>query len=147
MTPDQPGIDGGSGSMTGRSTSKYKSSVTRSPAARIDGRSAAGKRIRDLFRALADRLGNPDDIVAQADILCLAELKVMAEAARLRILEGKDQNTNGLIRLENMIRRSEVRVGLEPGDGAKVNLPDWRDLLTDEEDEDQPDAADDGVTP
>jgi len=115
LTQDQPGIPGGSTEINGRSTSNYKSSVTRSPATRIDGRSAAGKRVRDLFKGLMERLDSPDDIVIQSDILALVELKVMAEAARLRILEGKDQNTNGLVRLENLVRRAEARVGLAPG--------------------------------
>jgi hypothetical protein len=147
MPTDQPGINGGSAAdrpaITGRSSAGYRSAVTRSPAARLDGRSPTGKRIRDLYAALTERLNQPADIMVQADIMALVELKVAAEAARLRLLEGKDQNTNGLVRLENLVRRAEARVGLEAGAGTKVDPPDWRDLLPDdEEDEEQPDAAD-----
>jgi hypothetical protein len=124
MTSDQAGITTGSAPMTGRSGSNYKSSVTRSPSTRIDGRSAAGRRIRDLYGQLMQRLNQPADIMVQADIMALVELKVAAEAARLRLLEGKDQNTNGLVRLENLVRRAEARVGLVPGGASTDEDPD-----------------------
>jgi hypothetical protein len=89
------------------------------------------------------RLNQPADIMVQADIMALVELKVAAEAARLRLLEGKDQNTNGLVRLENLVRRAEARVGLEPGAGAKVDPPDWRDLFVDD---DESESTGDGAT-
>jgi hypothetical protein len=123
---DQPGIPAGSGSTSAPSRSNYRSAVTRSPAGRIDGRSAAGKRVRDLFRGLMERLDNPADIVMQADILALAELKVAAEASRKRLLEGHDQSANNTVRLENMIRRSEVRVGLVPGATSAGEETDYR---------------------
>jgi hypothetical protein len=114
MPLDQPGITGRSAADNGRSRSDYRSSVTRSPAGRLDGRSAAGKRVRDLYRALMTRLNEPADIVTQADIMALAELKVAAEVARVRLLE-KDQSSNECVRLENLVRRAEARVGLVPG--------------------------------
>lgn len=126
--------------MTGRSRSDYRSSVTRSPATRIDGRSAAGKRIRDLFRALMVRLNEPADIMVQADILALAELKTAAEVARVRLLE-KGQNSNECVRLENLTRRAELRLGLEPGAASKTEPGDWRDLFTDD---DELQSTDDG---
>jgi hypothetical protein len=147
MPENQPGITGsssaGSLKINGRSPDGYRAALTRAPAARLDGRSPTGKRIRDLYESLMARLNQPADVMVQADILSLVELKVMSETARLRILEGKDQNTNGLVRLENLVRRAEARVGLEPGVGAKVDPPDWRDLIPDEEDEEQP--TDDGI--
>ena len=145
MSSDQPGITSGSLANDGRSRADYRSSVTRSPAARLDGRSAAGKRVRDLFRALMVRLNEPADIMVQADIMALVELKVAAETARARLLEGKDQNTNGLVRLENLVRRAEARVGLEPGAATKAEPGTWEDLFVEELDEEQ--AADDGTAP
>jgi hypothetical protein len=123
MPENDPGITGrssaGSMKISGRSPDGYRAALTRSPAARLDGRSPTGKRIRDLYESLMARLNQPADVMVQADILALVELKAMSETARLRILEGKDQNTNGLVRLENLVRRAEARVGLEIGAATK----------------------------
>jgi hypothetical protein len=150
LTPDRTPIDGTSmpdrTPIDGRSPDGFRSAVTRSPAGRLDGRSPTGRRIRDLYAALLVRLNQPADIVVQSDVLALAELKTMAEAARLRVLEGRDQNTNGLVRLENLVRRAEARVGLEPGAAAKVDPPDWRDLLVDEDEQDEQ-PVNDGTAP
>lgn len=133
--------------MTGRSASNYKSSVTRSPSTRIDGRSSVGKRIRDLYGQLMQRLNQPADIMVQADIMALVELKVAAEIARSNLLTGKVSSSNELVRLENLVRRTEARVGLEPGAGMKVDPPDWRDLIPDDDEEDEEQPTDDGVAP
>jgi hypothetical protein len=93
---------------------EHRSAITARPDARLNGNSRAGRRVRDLYRALMHRLGEPSDPVAQGDILAVAEMRTLAESARLRLLEGKDQDTNGLIRLENVLRRCEARVGLTP---------------------------------
>lgn len=93
------------------------------------------------------RLGDPADIVAQADIMALAELKVAAEVARVRLLE-KDQSSNECVRLENLVRRAEARVGLEPGAATKTEPGDWRDLFADDDqDEEQPADETDGTAP
>jgi hypothetical protein len=91
-----------------------RAATTNRPQARIDGNSATGRRIRDLYRALMKRLDNPTDIVVQADVLALAELKTVAEAARLRLLEGTDKRSDECVRLENLVRRAEARIGLAP---------------------------------
>jgi hypothetical protein len=91
------------------------------------------------------RLGDPSDILVQADILALTELKVAAEAARLRVIEGKDQSSNECVRLENLVRRAEARVGLEPGAATKTEPGTWEDLFAEELDEEQ--VADDGTAP
>jgi hypothetical protein len=127
--------------MTGRLASNYKSSVTRSPSTRIDGRSAVGKRVRDLFKGLMKRLNEPADITIQADVLALAELKTSAEVARADLLENRVSSSNELVRLENLVRRAEARVGLEAGAGAKVEPPDWRDLLVGDQDDDTTEEA------
>jgi hypothetical protein len=133
---DRPAIDSESltdrVSITGRSTPDYRSAITSSPAARLDGRSAIGRRVADLFKALMTRLGNPVDIVIQADITALAELKAAAETARVRLLKGESQDTNGLVRLENLVRRAEARVGLEPATAVKEE-PSWQDIFIEEQ--------------
>ena len=78
------------------------------------------------------RLGNPSDIVVQADIMALAELKAAAETARVRLLNGESQDTNGLVRLENLVRRAEARVGLEPATAAKEE-GNWQDMFLEEQ--------------
>jgi hypothetical protein len=146
MPGDTPGIGGRSASNSGRSRSDYKSSVTRSPAGLLDGRSATGKRVRDLFRALMTRWGDPDDVVPQADIMALAELKTAAETARARLLEGKDQSSNECVRLENLVRRAEARVGLEPGATTKAEGT-WEDLFVEDQDEEQLAGDTEGTAP
>ena len=116
MPTDRPATDGSSSPMDSRSLS----AITNAPATRLNGRTAVGRRVRDLFKALAERLGSPADIVTQADILALAELKTAAEVARARLLEGgggADRDSNNLVRLENLVRRAEARLGLVPNAG------------------------------
>jgi hypothetical protein len=144
MRPDRTAIDSGSAPMDARSRTNGRSAVTNAPAGRLDGRSAIGRRVKDLFAALMARLGEPVDVVAQADVLAPAELKVAAEVARARLLEGKNQNSNECVRLENLVRRAEARVGLEPGATTKTEPGDWRDLFA-EDDDDQPADDTDGA--
>lgn len=124
---------------------EHRSAITSAPAARLDGRSAVGRRVKDLFRALMVRLNDPTDVVAQADIMALAELKAAAEVARARLLKGQNQDTNGLVRLENLVRRAEARVGLEPGASTKTEPGDWRDLFTEDDEDEQPADDTDGA--
>jgi hypothetical protein len=148
MPENDPGITGGSAEISGRSTPNYQSIITRRPAGRLNGRSAAGKRIRDLFRALMTRLNEPSDPLIVADFLALVELKTAAEIARANLLEGKVQSSNELVRLENLVRRAEARVGLEPSAATKTEPADWRDLSFAEEDDDEQPADDtEGTTP
>lgn len=117
-----------------RQTSGFRSAVTARPERRLNGNSPAGRRVRDLFQALMTRLGTPTDLIV-ADCLALVELKTGAEIARANLLTGKVSSSNELVRLENLVRRAEARVGLEPGAGAKVEPGDWRDLFADDRDE------------
>jgi hypothetical protein len=126
---------------TSRPATAYRSSVTTRPDARLDGNSAVGRRVRDLFRAVMTRLGNPTDPMIVADCLALVELKAAAEVARAALLEGKVSSSNELVRLENLVRRAEARVGLEPGAATKTEPADWRDLFADELDEESGDGA------
>jgi hypothetical protein len=126
MSENNPGITNGSGAISARSPSNYQSIITRRPASRLNGRSAFGKRIRDLYFALTDRLNQPADILVQADIMALVELKVAAEIARANLLEGKVSSSNELVRLENLVRRAEARVGLAPGAATAGEETDYR---------------------
>jgi hypothetical protein len=72
-----------------------------------------------------ERLGHPSDRVVQADALALAELKTAAEAARTRMLNGEDRDPDQLVRLENLVRRAERRLGLD-----KPVKPPREDFMT-----------------
>jgi hypothetical protein len=96
----------------------YRSAITARPEARLDGNSAVGRRIRDLFKGLMERLGNPTDVIVVADVLAWAELKAAAEVARARLLEGNGTSSNECVRLENLVRRAAASVGLEPSTGS-----------------------------
>jgi hypothetical protein len=54
---------------TPRQTAGFRSAITARPEARLDGNSAVGRRVRDLFRGAMERLDNPADVVVQADVL------------------------------------------------------------------------------
>jgi hypothetical protein len=130
---DRAAVASRSTAISGRSTPDYRSSITSAPAGRLDGRSAIGRRVSDLFKALMTRLGSPSDIVVQADIMALAELKAAAETARVCLLKGEKQNTNEIVRLENLVRRAEARVGLELATAAKEEST-WEDLFAEQDD-------------
>jgi hypothetical protein len=70
-----------------------RSAMTNDPlAGRANPRTARGRRVRDLFRSLVARL--PDrDPVAEAQALKIAELTVLAEAARATAADLVDQVT------------------------------------------------------
>ena len=50
--------------------------------ARANGNSKQGRRIRDLYRGMLERIGGAPDLLVKAEILAAAELKVAAEDAR-----------------------------------------------------------------
>jgi hypothetical protein len=103
---------------TRQRTASHRSAITSRPDARLNGNSPVGRRTRDLYRALSTRLGDPADIVTQANILAWAELKAAAEVARARLLQG-GSNSNELVRIENLCRRAAASVGLEPGSSSE----------------------------
>ena len=128
MMPDQPGIAADGASIEGRLRPDWRSAITSAPATRLDGRSAVGRRVRDLYRALMVRLNEPADIVVQADVLAWAELKAAAEVARADLLGGTGRSSNECVRLENLTRRAAATVGLEPG-AAEVEKQSLDDLF------------------
>jgi hypothetical protein len=119
MTSEPTSIDGevtaNEPSTTPQQTSGFRSAVTARPEARLNGNSPAGRRVRDLYRGLMKRLNQPADVTVQAAVLALAELLTAAENARANLLTGKVSSSNELVRLENLVRRAEIRVGLVPG--------------------------------
>jgi hypothetical protein len=103
------------------------SATTNDPlSARTDRNTARGRRIADLFRGYMAALGNPSDAITQANILTAAELKVAAEDARKRLLNGEGADVDGLVRLENLAHRAERKLGvkLQPRD-ATPSLADY----------------------
>lgn len=89
------------------------SATTNDPlAARTDRNTARGRRIADLFRGYMAALGDPSDAITQANVLTAAELKVAAEDARRRLLNGEGVEVDGLVRLENLAHRAERKLGL-----------------------------------
>jgi hypothetical protein len=89
-------------------------------AGRANPRTARGRRVRDLFRALVDRLPERDP-VAEAQALKIAELITLAEEARAKAAELVDQVaadkdsirafatlTNAITRTEGTCRRAMI---------------------------------------
>jgi len=122
---DSP-TDGKPTANRSKRTASYRSAVTTRPAARLDGNSAVGRRVRDLFSAIMKRLGDPVDPIIAADALAWSELKTAAEVARADLLEGKGRSSNECVRLENLTRRAAISVGLESavGEAAPLSMAD-----------------------
>jgi hypothetical protein len=86
-----------------------RSRVTNRPSSveGVDGRTAAGRRFRDLCRALADDLGGEASLT-QAEILTVrnaASITVAAEAMQGRILRGEPVDPDEMTRLANASAR------------------------------------------
>lgn len=92
-----------------------RAAVTNNPLRRASGNTAAGRRVRDLYRAYLEAMGNPADAVAQADALAAAELKVAAEEARGRLLSGETADVDQVVRIENLAHRASRKLGIRPG--------------------------------
>jgi hypothetical protein len=80
---------------------------------RVNRRTAKGRRIADVYHAYLAALGNPTDAIMQANVLTAAELKVAAEEARKRLLDGNG-DADALVRLENLAHRAEGKLGIKP---------------------------------
>jgi hypothetical protein len=93
------------------------------------GNTSQGRRIRDLYRAYAGALGNPDDPGTQAQLLAAVELAVAAETARAALLAGRG-DVDQVIRLENLSARALRRLGL--GGRREAPSADFSTLLPDD---------------
>jgi hypothetical protein len=103
--------------MTDRASTapRWRSRMTRKPVAvRANQNTQRGRRLADLFHALLDRVGNPTDVMVQADVLRAAELRVAAEDLRAKVLAGEPCKPDALVRLENLAGRAERRLGKAP---------------------------------
>jgi hypothetical protein len=77
------------------------------------GRSAEGRRVRDLYAGYVAALGGPADVPTLALILAAAEAVALAEVARRECLGGMTAaGAELVVRLENTANRSLRRIGL-----------------------------------
>jgi hypothetical protein len=74
------------------------------------------------------RYGQPADVVTVAEVLALAELKVLAEGERAKLLNGKGDQTD-LTRLEHLIRHREQRLDDQIASNEE-SAESWGDDLT-----------------
>jgi hypothetical protein len=120
-----------------------RSATTNKPLRRANGNTAAGRRVRDLYRALLAGMSNPDD-VRRAQALAAAELTVAAENARAELLAGQG-DVEQIVRLENLANRAVKRLGLQAATApqgptlaehlAKLARERVDDVVVDDEDE------------
>jgi hypothetical protein len=89
-----------------------RSRITNKPLRRVSGNSGLGRRIRDLLRAYLAQAETPNDPITQADAICAAENKALAETLRLRALHGEQIDHAALGQIENRARRAEARLGI-----------------------------------
>jgi hypothetical protein len=147
MQPDIPALPGATPANTAPNPGKLAGDIRSPKRAGFDRRTKLGRRAKSLFRALHERLGRPTDALIVADCWSLVELKVLAERARSQLLEKEGRSSTELGRIEFLIRHGEARLGLVPGAATKTEPLDWRDLVPDDEDEDEQPSDDDGVAP
>jgi hypothetical protein len=94
---------------------RWRSRMTKKPVAvRANQNTRRGRRLADLYRALMDRIGNPIDVMMQADVLRAVELRIAAEDLRAKVLAGEPCEPDALVRLENLASRAERRLGKAP---------------------------------
>lgn len=97
----------------------------------VSKNTAAGRRVADLLRAFLRAMGNPDEVVQQANALRAAELTVAAEAARAKLLAG-DGDADQVVRLEGMAARAVRALGLGKREPAGPTLAEYLASLPDE---------------
>jgi hypothetical protein len=90
--------------------SKVRSKVTNSPSER-HGRSAASRRVKDLYAAYCVALGGPTDPPTLALVLSAAEAVQIAETARGDLIAGKGDLAL-VVRAEGTAARSLRRIGM-----------------------------------
>jgi len=108
MTPESAVLIG--------SQSSADSAPVRRRIARVDGRSKAARRVKELVADYERRLGRIDirgTPTIYATALRLAEIETIAEGQRAAALRHEPVDLVGLIRLENAARRLKIDLGLE----------------------------------
>jgi hypothetical protein len=96
-----------------------RSRTTNKPLRRANGNTACGRRVRDLYRAFLQHMGNPSDPISQANALHAAELAVAVEQARLAAARGEACDVDALVRLSNLADRAVKRLGIDRNDKRK----------------------------
>jgi hypothetical protein len=79
---------------------------------RANRHTARGRRICDLFDSYMQAM-SANDVLAQANALAAAELRVAAEDLRAEMAAVKTVDYEQLIRLENVAQRAEKKLGLK----------------------------------
>jgi hypothetical protein len=91
---------------------QLRSRRTNDPFSGLSRNTAAGRRVADLLRGLLRDMGNPADVVLQANALRAAELMVGAEIARSKLLAG-DGDADVVLRLEGAAGRAVRALGID----------------------------------
>jgi hypothetical protein len=96
-------------------SSRQRSRMTNDPlVVRASRRSSQGRRIRDLYEAFMALLDDfSDNVLMQAAVLRIAELRVIGERLRAEMLARETHDSalsEELVRVENMIRRAELEL-------------------------------------
>lgn len=104
-----------------------RSALTRNPFARLDGRSAEGRRARDLYRSYAHQLGGNLDAGTAALLLAAVEALLIAERVRADYLAGRASHDD-VIRGEGASNRALRRLGLNkpPKRSSAVRAADFQ---------------------
>jgi hypothetical protein len=127
---DPNGMDGGSPAHRRREKANRSAMKNNLLATRANGRTARGRRVRDLFRGLLARLGpGPHDVVVESHALRCAELVAIAEDLRARLAsqEPRPDMINAVTRIESTARRAaadfaKIAVSNQP---AKSKLAEY----------------------
>jgi hypothetical protein len=99
--------------FAGNVAAELRSKTTNRPLkGRVNRNTAKGRRIADVYHAYLAALGDPTDAIVQANVLTAAELKIAAEEARKRLLDGAG-DADALVRLENLAHRAESKLGIK----------------------------------
>jgi hypothetical protein len=99
--------------------SRVRSALSNDPLrlAGIDGRSARGRRFRDLMRSYAEEVGGLDVISEPQRALCsqAAVLTVQVEALQARVIAGDVVDPELIVRIGNVQLRALAALGLKKG--------------------------------
>ena len=87
---------------------------------RVDGRSAAARRWRDLYAALMAAVGKPVTEAQRQLVRRAVTLAILAERSEAALSRGESIDTGGYIRVSGALSRVLRTLGLEPdvGDGT-----------------------------
>jgi hypothetical protein len=84
---------------------RQRARATNSPLFGLKLRTATGRRVRDLYQGLMAKL-DLDNTIIRAAVRRAADLQVLSEQHRARMLNGESCDQETLVRLENMVARS-----------------------------------------